>query len=110
MSYIMVDAESDGPIAGDFSMICFGAIVVREGLADTFYGRLRPISERWLPEALAVSGFSREETLGFDDPAQVMRNFEAWVAERSVGRPIFVSDNNGYDWQFVNWYCHHFTG
>jgi hypothetical protein len=21
-----------------------------------------------------------------------------------------VSDNNGYDWQFINWYFHHFTG
>ena len=24
----MVDIESDGPIPGDFSMICFGAVVV----------------------------------------------------------------------------------
>ena len=22
----------------------------------------------------------------------------------------FISDNNGYDWQFINWYFHHFTG
>ena len=21
-----------------------------------------------------------------------------------------ISDNNGYDWQFINWYFHHFTG
>ena len=28
MSYIMVDFESDGPIPGDYSMICFGAVVV----------------------------------------------------------------------------------
>lgn len=110
MSCIMVDVESDGPIPGDFSLVCFGAVVVREGLADTFYGRLRPISERWDPEALAVSGFTREQTLGFDDPAAVMREFAAWVAAKSRGRPIFVSDNNGYDWSFVNWYFHHFTG
>jgi hypothetical protein len=30
MAYVMVDAESDGPIPGDYSMICFGAVVVRE--------------------------------------------------------------------------------
>lgn len=106
----MVDVESDGPIPGDYSMICFGAIVVRDGLADTFYGRLRPISERWVPEALAVSGFTREETQAFDDPANVMRDFGEWVAAKSRGRPVFVSDNNGYDWQFVNWYFHHFIG
>lgn len=106
----MVDVESDGPIPGDYSMICFGAVVVREGLEDTFYGRLRPISDRWVPNALAVSGFSREQTLAFDDPATVMRDFAAWVEQKSAGRPVFVSDNNGYDWQFMNWYFHHFTG
>jgi hypothetical protein len=110
MSYVMVDVESDGPIPGDYSMVCFGAVIVREGLKDTFYGRLRPVSDKWIPEALAVSGFSREETLAFDDPAKVMREFGAWVAEKSRGHPVFVSDNNGYDWQFVNWYFHHFTG
>lgn len=52
MTYIMVDVEADGPIPGDYSMICFGAIVVEPSLDRTFYGRLRPISEKWIPEAL----------------------------------------------------------
>jgi hypothetical protein len=72
MAYVMVDVESDGPIPGDYSMICVGAVLVQEGLGETFYGRLRPISEQWIPEALAVSGFSRAETLSFDDPKTVM--------------------------------------
>jgi len=21
---------------------------------------------------------------------------------------MFISDNNGFDWQFINWYFHHF--
>ena len=106
----MVDIESDGPIPGDYSMVCFGAVIVAPGLEKTFYGKLKPISEKWIPEALAVSGFSREETLGFGEPAAVMQAFAAWLAEASKGRPMFVSDNNGFDWQFVNWYFHHFTG
>ena len=110
MSYIMVDVESDGPIPGDYSMICFGAIVVEPSLEKTFYGKLKPISEKWIPEALAVSGFSREETFLFDDPEKVMSSFAAWIEDNSVGHPRFVSDNNGYDWQFVNWYFHHFIG
>ena len=69
MTYIVVDVEADGPIPGDYSMVCFGAIVVEPVLARTFYGRLKPISEKWLPDALAVSGFSRAETLAFDEPA-----------------------------------------
>ncbi len=23
---------------------------------------------------------------------------------------MFISDNNGYDWMFICWYFHHFTG
>ncbi len=110
MSYVMVDVEADGPIPGDYSMVCFGAVLVQEPLSNTFYGRLKPISEEWHPQALAVSGFSREETLAFDDPKTVMEDFGRWVKKKSKGRPIFISDNNGFDWQFINWYFWHFTG
>jgi hypothetical protein len=40
MSYVMVDVESDGPIPGDYSMVCFGAVLVRPGLEPSFYARL----------------------------------------------------------------------
>lgn len=105
----MVDIEADGPIPGDYSMISFGAVVVEEGPQRTFYGQLRPISDRYIPEALAVSGFSREETMNFSDPELVMREFGEWV-QSVAKRPMFVSDNNGFDWQFINWYFYHFTG
>ena len=109
MSYIMVDIEADGPIPGDYSMIALGAVLVDEQLDRTFYGKLRPISDNYIPEALKVSGFSREETLTFDDPATVMKDFETWIKANSNGRPFFISDNNGFDWMFVCWYFHHFT-
>ena len=108
MSYIVVDIEADGPIPGDYSMICFGAVIVNESLDKTFYGKLKPISENYKPESLAISGFSREETLQFDNPLEVMLAFEAWIGENSKGRPIFISDNNGFDWMFICWYFHHF--
>jgi hypothetical protein len=110
MSYIMVDIEADGPAPGDYSMVSFGAVVVEPSLSKTFYGKLRPVSEKWDPVALKVSGFSREETLAFESPEAVMEKFGGWIAECSKGRPIFVSDNNGFDWQFINWYFHHFLG
>jgi len=110
MTYIMVDVEADGPIPGDYSMVCFGAIVVEPALDRTFYGRLKPISDQWIPQALQVSGFTREETLGFDDPKEVMQQFATWIAEVARGQPMFISDNNGFDWQFINWYFHHFLG
>lgn len=108
MTYVMVDIEADGPIPGDYSMISFGAIVVEPGLGRVFAGKLRPISERFVPEALAVSSVTREETLTYEDPAIVMERFAAWV--RQLKRPTFISDNNGFDWMFVCWYFHHFTG
>ena len=110
MSYIMVDIESDGPIPGDFSMISFGAVLVNEQLDQTFYGQLKPISEKYIPEALAVSGHTREETLAFDDPKHVMAEFQTWIKKTCKDHPIFISDNNGFDWMFICWYFHHFLG
>ena len=91
-------------------MVSFGAVLVDEQLNRTFYGKLKPISAQFVPEALAVSGFSREETLAFDDPKEVMEAFKVWIKENSKGRPIFISDNNGFDWMFICWYFHHFIG
>jgi len=110
MAYIMVDVESDGPIPGDYSMISFGAVLVNETLDQTFYGQLKPISGKFIPEALAVSGFSREDTLSFDDPVKVMTDFKNWIEKVCSDRPIFISDNNGFDWMFICWYFHHFIG
>lgn len=110
MSYVMVDVEADGPAPGLYSMVSFGAVVVAPGLERTFYGQLRPISEQSIPEALAVSGFSREEVLRFEEPSAVMARFAAWLEQSSRGRPMFISDNNGFDWQFINYYFHRFIG
>jgi len=106
----MVDIESDGPIPGDYSMISFGAVLVNDTLTETFYGKLKPISEKFDPEALAVSGHSREEVMLFDDPEKVMTDFALWIKNVCKDRPIFISDNNGFDWMFICWYFHHFTG
>jgi DNA polymerase III epsilon subunit-like protein len=107
----MVDVETDGPIPGDYSMLAIGAVVVEPGLKRFFKSHIRPISDKWQPEALAVSGFSREQTLAWTDDAElVMRDFRDWIHGLNLKRPIFVADNNGFDWSFVNWYFHHFLG
>jgi len=106
----MVDIESDGPIPGDFSMISFGAVLVDDHLDKTFYRKLKPISDNFIPGALAISGHSREETMTFDDPKKVMDDFAIWIKETCTDKPIFIADNNGFDWMFICWYFHHFTG
>ena len=104
MSYIMVDVEADGPAPGPYSMVCFGAVVVRPGLKDTFYGQVRPISKNYDSDALAISGISRQEHHKFPTPIVTMNNFRIWMNKKTVGQPMFISDNNGFDWQFINYY------
>ena len=104
MSYIVVDVESDGGIIGENSMVCFGAVIVDKKLDKTFYGRTAPISDKYNPEALAVSGFSREEHEKFIEPHVTMSLFAKWINDNSKGRPILISDNNGYDASWINYY------
>jgi len=110
MSWFVVDVESDGPVPPLFSMVCFGVVKVDEQMKTTFYGKTKPITGKWDPQALSISGISREEHLKFDEPVDVMAQFEEWIKANSNGRPVFVSDNNGYDWQFINYYFHAYLG
>jgi DNA polymerase III epsilon subunit-like protein len=109
----MVDVETDGPIPGDYSMLAIGAVVVEPGLGRTFKAYLRAMTDRFEPEALSVGGFDRDETLSiggrFRAPAYVMCDLRDWLSGLDC-RPVFVADNNGFDWSFVNWYFHHFLG
>jgi DNA polymerase III epsilon subunit-like protein len=110
MSLIVVDVEADGPVPHLYSMVSFGAVVVEPSLALSFKGEVRPVSERWLPEALAVSGVSREQHLAFEEPGPVMERFQSWIQESSKGRPVFASDNLAFDWQWINYYFHAYVG
>jgi hypothetical protein len=110
MSLFVVDVESDGGLQGHHNMVCFGAVKLTPELDTTFYGKTRPITEHYDPRALAVSGFSRKEHELFDDPSTVMTMFAIWLQEHSKGRPILISDNNGYDAAWINWYFLKFYG
>ncbi len=110
MSFIVVDVEADGSYPGGFSMVSFGAVVVRGNLDEYFYGKVKPISTEWNPEALAVSNISREEHMSYADPKLVMLDFVKWVEKVSDGRPVFVSDNPCFDWMFMCYYLHKYAG
>lgn len=110
MSYIVVDVEADGEIPSKYSMVCFGAVIVEPSLSRTFYGEVCPISFEWNKDALAVSGFTREQHVKFRKPEVVMNEFKQWIIKNSNGKPVFISDNLAFDWQWINWYMHFFTG
>lgn len=113
MLWIMVDVEADGPQVAKHSMISFGAVVCSNP-SQTFYGKCKPIGDQWVPEALAVSGFTREDTLQFPEAKQTMADFDKWLTDLKIAkdtkRVSFISDNNGFDWQFINWYFLEFVG
>lgn len=110
MTFFSVDIEADGPAPGPYSMLSAGFVAVRRGLADRFYCELSPISNQWLPEALEISGLDRDElTRSGEDPDAAMTRLRAFIAETTVGRPTFISDNPGFDFSFVNYYLHVFN-
>jgi len=100
----MVDVEATGPIPGDFVMTEIGAVVVKPELLQRFHAKLLPYARD------EVAGYSQEDVFVVDEPLEVMRRFEEWLTNVSEGRPMFISDNNGFDWQFINYYFHHFLG
>jgi hypothetical protein len=109
--YVAVDVEADGPIPGPYSMISLGmAVAGRPGLA--FYTELRPISDDFVPEALAVSGLDRDRLLREAPAAQeAMEAAARWVNElRRIGRPVFLAAPAVWDGMFVHWYFVRFTG
>jgi DNA polymerase III epsilon subunit-like protein len=109
--YIAVDVEADGPIPGPYSMISLGMAVT--GRADlTFYTELRPISEEFVPQALAVSGLDRDRLLREAPTAEeAMQSAARWVnGLRRIGRPVFLAAPAVWDGMFVHWYFVRFTG
>jgi len=108
---VSVDIETSGPIPGEYSMLSLGACIV--GARDvTFYREFRPSSDKFIPEALAVSGLklSKLSQSGVD-PRQGMQEFKDWIETNCRGtKPVFVAFNAPFDWSFVNYYFHFYLG
>lgn len=107
----IVDVEADGPNIWQHSMIWFGAVVLTESLTETFEGKVRPLTDAFVPEALAVSGLTREETLRFPSAEVEMQRFKRWVlaSTRPGTAPQAWSDNNSFDLARLNYYLDRFA-
>lgn len=115
-SYIMIinvvtDIEMDGPAPGLYSIISAGFVALLPSRPN-LYVELRPISDQWQPEALAISGFSREKTLSFPDAAEGIKRIAAWVDQIRVKNDVVKlwADNPQFDGGALNWYFHKFLG
>lgn len=140
--YISVDVEADGPYPGDYSMTALGAVVagyrtlegeiVRFDVTaeeNRFYTEIRPISDNWVPEAMAVglfSGFGSDAAAKDPDgelrrayimehgtePIAAMTGFAQFILDikkRHEGAPIFAGFPLGFDWMFTYWYLCKFS-
>lgn len=109
MSWVMVDVEASGqsPASGDMTQ--FGAVIVRPPLVATnvFYGVIGNAIAR-TPSVVERAKVRWEMTDGLYP--HVMQDFELWLSRFSVGNPCFISDNNGFDWQFINYYFQYHLG
>ncbi len=114
MVFIQCDVEASGPIPNVYSMTEIGAVVVnRRKVKQTFYGRLKPISDNYVQGAMDAIGYTNEYAKkNFDDPKEVMEKFAEWIKSVTPkgDRPVFISDNNGFDWSFINYYFHFYLG
>jgi hypothetical protein len=121
--YVSIDIEADGPIPGPYSMLSLGMAAAgtfdgerfapEDPAARTFYRELRPISDAFDPDALAVSGLDRDRLLAEGaDPAEAMSEADAWVRDvaRRRGRPVAVAFPLSYDWTWTYWYFIRFAG
>jgi DNA polymerase III epsilon subunit-like protein len=118
--YISVDVEADGPIPGPFSMLAVGLCVAgrfdgetyepRAPDRQTLYLELRPISERFDPDALAVSRLDREELARTGaDPATAMAELADWIERVAAeNRPVICAYPASFDWLFLYWYMRRF--
>jgi hypothetical protein len=109
--YIASDVEADGPIPGPYSMISLGMSVVGQP-EHTFYTELKPISDDFIPDSLAVSGLDRERLLReAPDPETAMLEAHNWVNSLKIkGHPIFLPAPAVWDGMFIHWYFMRFVG
>lgn len=109
--YIATDVEADGPIPGPYSMLSMGMSVA--GMPEhTFYTELKPISDEFVPEALAVSGLDRERLIReAPHPKDAMEAAARWInGLRRIGRPVFLAAPAVWDGMYVHWYFMRFLG
>jgi|SRR3972149_217727 len=66
-------------------------------------GHLSPATGR-MTEFGAVAFHSKKTFYGKDDSKETFEAFAQWLKKISSGaRPVFVSDNPAYDWQWINY-------
>ena len=91
---VFVDCEATGPCPGIGVLTEFGAVDYET--RRTFHGVLHDSEpDPANPVRSVITGRAY-------DPAEVFGGFTAWLDGLGEGRPVFVSDNPAFDFQWIN--------
>jgi hypothetical protein len=119
--FFSADVETDGAIPGPYSMLSFGLVYAGTFDGNTFsrpkeytrsfYRELKPISEDYDPEALAINGLDREQlALHGVSPEIAMDEAFDWIQELSgAEKPVLVAYPLSFDWTWLYWYFIRFS-
>ncbi len=113
MSYYVFDVEHDGPVPGINSMVSFALIKMEpdRSMDTVFYGEVAPISNEYRKDTLDFLKLTRKEHEAYSDPKSVMERCAKWIKETNgKDRPTLLSDNNGADFGWLNYYFHVYYG
>lgn len=111
---LSMDVEASGPAPMHGDMISFAAVVIEDGLSRTFdSGNMQPECEKFSQGAYDSIGMTRTEHL--NAPYVIKERILAfceWLdtLESSNGRFVMVSDNPGFDFQWMNFELLNHTG
>lgn len=121
---VSVDIECTGPCPGLHSMISLGAVACH---ADVHEESGYKVVDEFSVNLQEMPGLTRDlDTMAFwaknpeaweastKDPVdaeQAMRQLKKWLSNLPAqGRPVFCAYPAGFDFTFVYWYFHKFTG
>lgn len=114
--YISTDIEADGPIPGPHSMLSFGSVAFDDegnevgcfsrNLATLPGAQGHPDTMKWWGTQSAAWETCRIDP---EPPATAMAAYVTWL-DSLTGKPVFVGYPVAFDFLFMHWYLHYFTG
>lgn len=117
-SLVSVDIETTGPSPANGWMCSIGAVFLDEdrnvgksyfsiNLVKPDWGRENDDTMAWwkrFPEQW------KAHRQGCVSVVLGMREFDNWIHDSVPGKPVFVAWPVGFDWGFINYYCHRYLG
>ena len=99
-----IDFEADGPVPGLYNPISMAIVNVADTSIAYTSGIYPMISNPGIEGARAISGISYETQLTYPKHVQVANEIKVFLNNHTGDhRPIFWSDNPGFDWPYFNY-------